>query len=208
MEKRSVIQNQTAVVRLRWSLYRRLTLCAAIVGAAGAVVLPQTAGASTSTGKWAKQEHSAAGVVVSAEASAKEVGLPLYPGAKPRKDEGEDSPATQLGLWGTSFGFKLIVLKLESNDSLDKVAAFYQKALARYGTVLNCSKTPPASAGPAQSGSSKQLDCGSDKPDSGGMLFKAGTREQQHIVGIKPNGKGSLFQLIYVEARDGNKEKL
>ena len=44
-----------------------------------------------------------------------------------------------MGLWGGSSGFKLFVLKMESSDAPEKVAAFYRKALAKYGTVLDCS---------------------------------------------------------------------
>src|ERR1035437_687847 len=54
-----------------------------------------------------KSNGTGAGVMVSKEATAKEVGLPLYPGAKPHKDENNDSTAAQLGLWGGAFGFKL-----------------------------------------------------------------------------------------------------
>jgi len=41
----------------------------------------------------------------------------------------------------------------------------------------------------------------------GGLVFKAGTKEKQHIVGIQANGQGSVFQLVYVEARGDDKEK-
>jgi len=44
-----------------------------------------------------------------------------------------------MGIWGSSFGFKLAVMKMESNDAPEKIAEFYKKALAKYGTVLNCS---------------------------------------------------------------------
>ena len=51
-----------------------------------------------------------AGLIVSARATAKEVGLPIYPGSRPYKEQGkdDDSPAAKLGLWGNSFGFKLV----------------------------------------------------------------------------------------------------
>jgi len=38
-------------------------------------------------------------------------------------------------------------------------------------------------------------------------VFKAGTKEKQHIVGIQPNGQGTVFQLVYVEARGDDKER-
>jgi hypothetical protein len=147
------------------------------------------------------KDGSDAGLVIKAQATAKEVGLPIYPGAKPSKEDGDGSAAANLGLWGSSFGFKLVVLKMASSDSPDKVAAFYQKALGKYGSVLNCSDGAKASD-KDKSDSSKRLTCGDDKPDAGGLLFKSGNKEKQHIVGVKPDGKGCTFQLLYLEARD------
>ena len=146
-----------------------------------------------------------AGLIVSARATAKEVGLPIYPGSMPHKDQDKDndSPAAKLGLWGTSFGFKLVVLKMESKDAPRKVADYYQKALARYGTVLDC--TNAARPQQAKDANSEKLTCGDDKPETGGMLFKAGTKEKQHIVGVQPNGVGAVFQLLYIEARGEKK---
>ena len=145
-----------------------------------------------------------AGLIVSARATAKEVGLPIYPRSTPYKEQNkdDDSPAAKLGLWGSSFGFKLVVLKMESKDTPRKIADYYTKALAKYGTVLDCTNN----AGSQQAKDEKKLTCGDDKPDAGGMLFKAGTAEKQHIVAVQPKGNGSEFKLLYVEAR-GKKKK-
>jgi len=153
------------------------------------------------------QEKDGAGITFSKQAIPKEVGLPVYPRAKLRKDEKDDSASVQMGLWGSTFGFKLAVMKMESNDAPEKIAEFYKKALAKYGTVLNCSEPSQKAPGKDKAGSSKRLECDDDKPEKGGLLFKAGTKEKQHIVGIQPNGQGSLFQLVYVEARGDEKEK-
>ena len=147
-----------------------------------------------------------AGIKISSEATAKDLGLPLYPGAKPQKDTKDDSSAANLGLWGNSFGFKLVVLKLETADAPDKVAAFYRKALAKYGPVLDCSN-PPASK-PQDNNKSGKLTCDEDKPDAGGQLFKSGSKEKQHIVAVKPTAPGTNFQLLYLEARGGDHEAM
>jgi hypothetical protein len=140
-----------------------------------------------------------AGIVVSGKATARDVGLPFYPGAKPYKDNKDDSDAARLGLWGGSYGFKLVVVKMESSDAPGKIAAFYRKALAKYGPVLDCTN----GGGPASGGdeSSKALTCDGDKSDKGEMLFKAGTKKSQHIVGVEPHGEGATFDLVYVEAK-------
>jgi len=111
-----------------------------------------------------------------------------------------DSPSANLGLWGVGSGVKLAILKMETVDAPEKVAAYYKKALAKYGTVLDCSKSSGNSESAAQDDSSKVLTCGDDKPESGGMLFKSGTKEKQHLVGIQPLGHGTFYQLIYVGA--------
>jgi hypothetical protein len=153
------------------------------------------------------QDKDGAGITFSKQATSKEVGLPVYPGAKMRKEEKEDSPSVQMGIWGSTFGFKLAVMKMESNDAPEKVAEYYKKALGKYGTVLNCSDPSRSSSAKEKSESSNKIECDDDKPEKGGLVFKAGTKEKQHVVAIQPNGPGSLFQLVYVEARSDDKEK-
>src|ERR1700704_1201396 len=111
------------------------------------------------------QDKDGAGVTFSKQATSKEVGLPVYLGAKPHKDEKEDSPSVQMGIWGSTFGFKLAVMKLESTDAPEKIAEFYKKALAKYGTVLNCSDPPQKSSAK----DSNKLECGDDQPEKGGF---------------------------------------
>ncbi len=83
----------------------------------------------------------------------------------------------------------------------------YKKALSKYGTVLNCSDRSQKANTQDKSGSSNKLECDDDKPEKGGLVFKAGTKEKQHVVAIQPNGQGSLFQLVYVEAHDDKEKK-
>jgi len=169
-----------------------------------ALLVASSAGAGASRGA---QDKGGAGVTFSKQATSREVGLPVYPGAKPHKDEKEDSPSVQMGIWGSTFGFKRAVMKLESNDAPGKIAEFYKKALAKYGTVLNCSDPSQRPSAKDSKGSSDRFECGDDKPEKGGFLFKAGTKEKQHLVGIQASGQGSLFQLVYLEARGDDKDK-
>jgi hypothetical protein len=136
-------------------------------------------------------------------ASAKDVGLPIYPGSRRHHDSSDDSPALNMGLWGGSSGFKLFVLKMESPDAPDKVANFYRKALAKYGTVLDCTNAPPSTATTDESNkkSSKAITCEDEKPKAGEISLKSGTKAKEHAVGIQANGSGTLYQLVYVETR-------
>jgi len=148
-----------------------------------------------------------AGIYFDAEPSAKDVGLPIYPGARPHRDKDENQSSVKFGLWGGSFAFKLAVVKLESSDSPQKVAAFYKKALAKYGTVLDCGASSSEARDKNQSQPSNQITCETDKPGPGEMTMKAGTKEKQHIVGIQPSGAGSILELVYVESPNSDKKK-
>ena len=150
-------------------------------------------------------EKEGMGVILSGKASAADVGLPLYPGSQPYKDKSGDSEAGRLGLWGGGSGFKLAVVKMETGDSPEAVAAFYKKALSKYGKVLDCSHPSPVQPDAKADDSSKTLTCGDDKPEKGGMLFKSGTKEKQHIVAVQPSGQGSLYQLIALGNWNGNR---
>jgi hypothetical protein len=141
------------------------------------------------------QGENGAGVVVSDQTTAKDVGLPIYPGARPHRDTNKDSEAVRLGLWGGGAGLKLAVLKMESNDAPSQVAEFYQRALAKYGRVLDCTRSATSSD---RKSDSRTLTCEQDQPDPGGMLFKSGTKDKQHLVAIEPHGGGTTFALIYV----------
>jgi len=141
------------------------------------------------------------GIVASKRAGAKDVGLPMYPGAREHKDKSEDSPAVKFGLWGGNSGFKLAVVKLESNDGPEKVAAFYRKALAKYGKVLDCRGSSKVTIADNKGSSSDELGCDDDQPEDGELVLKVGTKQEQHVVGIKSSGGLTLFQLVYVMTR-------
>jgi hypothetical protein len=150
------------------------------------------------------QDQKGAGVTMTADAEAKDVGLPLYPGARRHVDKDSDSPGLNFGLWGGGSGFKLAVLKMESDDSMDKIADYYKKHLSKYGKVLDCSHPAPTESADKDKDSGKDenkaLTCGDDRPDKGGLLFKSGRPSDQHIVSVQPNpnAHGSLFQLIHL----------
>jgi hypothetical protein len=152
-----------------------------------------------------KNSNNSIGFILSGDAKEEDLGLPIYPGARQHKDDPDESPGLTMGLWGGSSGFKLVVLKLESDDAPEKVAAFYRKALAKYGHVLDCSKTSAKNDKPAED--SNVLTCESDEPKDGGVTLKAGTKERQHAVGIQPNGKHSFVQLVYIEAPKSESKK-
>ena len=152
-----------------------------------------------------KSDSDSIGFIASKNASAKEIGLPLYPGSRRHKDDSDDSSSIQFGAWGGSSRFKLAVLKMESDDTPDKVTAFYRKALSKYGKVLNC--PDPGSAEAEKDKSSNGLDCESDHPEKGEIVLKSGTKEMQHIASIKTNGSGSVYDLVFLEAKGSERDR-
>ncbi|MDT8999222.1 hypothetical protein RQP53_08075 [Paucibacter sp. APW11] len=141
-----------------------------------------------------------AGIDFQTQASIDEIGLPLYPGAQPRKDSGDDKSAVSMGVWGGSFGVKLQAAKFSSSDSAEAVARFYRDALARYGKVLDCSAGAPREAEAGKD--SDQLRCDDSKPAKGTLSFKAGKKKDFRAVSIEPgSGKGVEFQLVHFEGK-------
>ena len=136
------------------------------------------------------------GLVASKDVSAKDVGLPLYPGAKLAQKDKNGDPSAQIGLWAGDTGFKLVILKLESADSADKISNFYRGALAKYGKVLDCTSSKSADTSKHDT-KARELTC-EDDHDSDGIVLKSGTKDKQHIVGIETKGDKRLIQLIYL----------
>jgi hypothetical protein len=147
-----------------------------------------------------EQDPDSAGIVASGKATPHDVGLPFYPGAKLYKKDNDDSDAARLGLWGGGYDFKLVVVKMKSDDAPGKIAAFYKKALAKYGTVLDCTNGGGQASRSGDNDSSQSVTCDDDKPDKGGMLFKAGAKKDQHLVAVEPQSHGTVFDLVYVYA--------
>jgi hypothetical protein len=151
-----------------------------------------------------------AGVNLSAKADAKDVGLPIYPGSRPHKDNSDDSSAGKFGLWGGSIGFKLALLKMETDASPDKVAAFYKKALAKYGKVLDCTNAPALTQEQKDANDkSNTLACDDDHSPAGGFVFKAGTHDEQRLVSIETlsgSTGGTNYSMVYVEAKSGDRK--
>ncbi len=179
----------------------------AVLGLLLVAALPLAAQDKKVSGTTESEKHgNSVGFIASKEASAKDVGLPLYPGARPHKDDPDSSSAVQLGLWGGSSGFKLAVLTLESNDAPEEVAAFYRKALAKYGKVLDCANSSKPTVEKGKGKSSNELGCEDERLENGELVLKAGTKEEQHVVGIEAKGSLTVFHLVYVEDRTASKE--
>jgi hypothetical protein len=159
--------------------------------------------------KSSKNDNISASFDLGKDASAKDVGLPLYPGSHRHQDSKDDSSSLNMGFSGGSSGFKMAMLKMDSTDSPDKIAAFYRKALAKYGKVLTCSGPGAEASADASKDSAKSTDlsCDHNKPDQSEIELKAGTKQNQHVVGIKLEGAVTTYQLVYIETHGLDDDK-
>ena len=142
---------------------------------------------------------------VSDSSTAGDVGLPAYPGSKPYEDGDDDSNAADIGISLPWFGLKVVAVELETTDEPEKVAAFYRKALSKYGEVLECLDTSEGQNDRKASQAerdSEALTCKPDDPGSHSIVYKVGTENNQRIVAIKPHRGGTQFNLVHVNIRD------
>jgi hypothetical protein len=170
------------------------------------LVLPALAQNSDSQNKNLDVRSSVGDLHVGSDADARKAGLPLYPGARVKKDDENNSPAN-LSVFTEAFGIKLVVAKYVSDDSPAKIIDFYHDKLKKYGKVLECHSQKHADDvsvnddDDKESKSSKELKC--DENSGPVTELKVGTDDNQHIVGVEPRdgGKGTNFTIVYLYSR-------
>jgi hypothetical protein len=153
------------------------------------------------------------------KAAPDSVGLAVYPGAQLKPQEEHNDNKANVNIDTPWFGLRVAAFKYLSDDSPDKVLEFYKKELARYGKVLACKgKTNDFNVKKSSrdKNSSEELTCEHGQYDvetvhvdtSDGIELKAGTQSRQHVVGIKPRGNGSEFDLVYVQVHGDKQEPI
>jgi hypothetical protein len=139
------------------------------------------------------------GIHVSKGADPEAVGIPIYPGARLKEEDSNGSDkSANVNISGFGYGLKVVALEYESNDAPAKVVDYYKDQLKKYGSVLVCH-----TAHLDVNAEIKDHDKGSDELTCEGssgvnVELKVGTRQNQHIVAVEPEGKGSSFSLVYV----------
>lgn len=141
--------------------------------------------------------------------SASDLGLPVYPGAtQVKNDENHKSADIHMGFG--EWQMRIRAVSYSTTDDQDKVAAFYKKALGRYGDVITCKDnvaigTPAATA--------EGLTCADDghhghvqinNHDYAGkdsLQLKAGSKRHQHIVAFDSgnNGGKTVFGMVALD---------
>jgi hypothetical protein len=138
---------------------------------------------------------------VSKKADVSDVGLAVYPGArlKEKDSDGSDKSAN-VNISGFGFGIKVIALEYESDDTPATVLSFYKDQLKKYGNVLECHTSDlnldMKMGSHGSNNGSNELTCEGESGKN--VELKVGKKDDQHIVAVKPEGKGSSFSLVYV----------
>ena len=143
---------------------------------------------------------------VSEQADIRDAGLTLYPGAKPApKDDGDDKKSANVNLSIPGFSLKVVAAEFVSDDVPDKIIAYYDKELQKYGKPIQCRGAwsgGNVKASPGKEGS-KPVSCG-DSGSGDSVELKVGTEENEHIVAVKPHSPGTRFALVYVRTHSGS----
>jgi hypothetical protein len=148
---------------------------------------------------------------VSEQADIRDAGLTLYPGAKPApKDDSDNQKSANVSLSIPGFSLKVVAAEFLSDDAPDKVIAYYDKELRKYGKPIQCKGAWSGDHVETESGKdeiSKPVSC--DGKGSGDSVeLKVGTEGNQHIVAVKPNSRGTRFALVYVRVHTGKDETI
>jgi hypothetical protein len=144
------------------------------------------------------------------QTSAADLGLPLYPGAEPVTDDDKHKSA-DVHLGFGEWQLRVKAVSYSSPDSQDKVAAFYKKALTRFGDVITCQGNSPIGTptvtheGLTCEDNGKNNKVKFDESDfRQDYQLKAGSKRHQHIVGFEDSKSGRThFALVALDLPAG-----
>jgi hypothetical protein len=147
------------------------------------------------------------GLHVSKEADVRDIGLALYPGARVKQKEADgEEKSANVNISSSFFGLKVVAIEYESDDAPEKLIAFYRDQLKKYGSVLECHTSKASGHMSTNVNSDHDHDDKLKCEENGGSTveLKVGSEENQHLVSVTPQGKGSSFALVYVRTRGKN----
>lgn len=132
-------------------------------------------------------------------------GIPVYPGAHLRPTDNGDNHSANINMGAVGFGLKVIAAEYETDDSPEKVKAFYQDKLKTFGDVLVCSGHSGGSDVHFSHHDDEDQKLSCKDTHGSGWELKTGTTDNQHLVSIEPNGSGTRFGtvLLRVHGKEG-----
>jgi len=142
------------------------------------------------------------GIHVNEEADVHDTGLAAYPGAHQKTKTDGESKSANVNISSGLFGVKVVAIEYQSDDPPGKVLAFYRQQMKKFGNVVECHTDKHNGNVVANDGErgSRPVSC---EGDNGGNVveLKSGTEDNEHLVSVEPQGKGSDFALVYIRTR-------
>jgi hypothetical protein len=127
---------------------------------------------------------------------AADLGLPEYPGSVLVKDgDDKNSGSADINMGFGDFTFRVKVVSYGTDDSSDKVVAFYKKAMHQYGDVLECQNNK-AVGKPEKTAEGLSCDDAHGHTNinnvnvDDGISLRTGSEHHQRIVAVDANGGG------------------
>ena len=143
---------------------------------------------------------------VGEQVDIRDSGLSVYPGAKPApKDDSSNDNSANVNLALPGFQLKVVAAEFLSDDAPDKVIAYYDKEMGKFGKTIQCHgwNTGHMHTHGGDDALSQPVSCSTDDGSGDSIELKVGTEGNQHLVSVKANNKGSRFALVYVRLHTG-----
>ena len=138
---------------------------------------------------------------VSKDADVRDIGLPVYPGAR-RKENGDDDHDNNahVNISSGLFGLKVVAIEYLSDDPPGKSSLTTRTSSRNMATCWSATTTA-ISAGAMMnpgdhSGNSERLKCEGDQ-NGKTIELKVGTEQNQHIASIKPGDEAKARILVW-----------
>jgi len=148
---------------------------------------------------------------VSEDADIRDAGLTIYPGAKPApKEDSDDKKSANVNLSLPGFSLKVVAAEFLSDENPDKIIAYYDKELHKYGKPIQCHgewSGGHVQSSPGKEEGSQLVSC-KNSGSGNSVELKVGTEGNQHLVAVKPNSNGTRFALVYVRMHTGKDETI
>lgn len=120
-------------------------------------------------------------------------GLPVYPGARPLRDEDEEPANVDVAIATSYFGMHLAAAKFESEATPRAIVDFYKDKMRPFGAVVECGGEIDFEGEPGKP------VCREGRASSEIQLVAAESEKNHRMVAVKPRGAGSEFALVHVQ---------
>ena len=131
-------------------------------------------------------------LTVRGDAEPADVGVAVYPGARPLED-GDETERANVTLSSPFVDLRVAALKYLSDDQPDAIAEFYRKELSAYGEVTVC-------RGDLDFDDDQTPRCKAGRGRRGQVQVGVGSKGNFRLASVKPRGTGSEFAVVYVRA--------